>query len=213
MASQKLAAIASAGVVLLAAPIAGAVALGAARRLRAPAARLPRPGRLGATGSLLLVLLAAGVLGGLFALSRADWRVLDLGPLVALAIAAVLGAGHGIFWFRHGGGRRWRAVPGARRRRGAALVAWRRADGGRAPPRIVAGLWKAVGDGSLGLRFGTALARAFTDHDGDGFSARFGGGDCDDTPRRRLPRRRGRPRRRRRPELRGRRRQSGGGGP
>jgi hypothetical protein len=43
------------------------------------------------------------------------------------------------------------------------------------------GVWKAVGDGSLGLRFGTALARAFTDHDGDGFSARFGGGDCDDT--------------------------------
>ena len=46
-----------------------------------------------------------------FALSRADWRVLDLGPLVALALAAVLGAGHGLFWYR----------TEARRRAGAAV--------------------------------------------------------------------------------------------
>ncbi len=101
MASQKLAAIASAGIVLLASPVAGAVALGIYPTVaRAIAERLPRPGKLGATGLLLLVLLGGGVLAGIFALSRADWRVLDLGPLVALALAAVLGAGHGLFWYR-----------------------------------------------------------------------------------------------------------------
>ena len=139
---------------------------------------------MGATGLLLLVLLGAGVLAGVFALSRADWRVLDLGPLVALALAAVLGVGHGLFWYRT---KRGAAL--ARRFSQRAIAIELGAVGGgdpgagawaRALPESSA-LWKAVGDGSLGLRFGTALARALTDHDGDGFSARFGGGDCDDT--------------------------------
>jgi arylsulfatase A-like enzyme len=40
--------------------------------------------------------------------------------------------------------------------------------------------FRAIDDGSLGLRLGLRLARAATDRDGDGFSDRFGGGDCDD---------------------------------
>ena len=42
---------------------------------------------------------AAAVLAFVFALSRADWRVLDLGPLYALGAAVVLGKAHGLFWF------------------------------------------------------------------------------------------------------------------
>jgi arylsulfatase A-like enzyme len=39
----------------------------------------------------------------------------------------------------------------------------------------------AVTDGGWGLRSLLGVARRLTDHDGDGFSARFGGGDCDDS--------------------------------
>jgi choline-sulfatase len=184
MASQKLAAIASAGIVLLASPVAGAVALGIYPTVaRAIAERLPRPGKMGATGLLLLVLLAGGVLAGIFALSRADWRVLDLGPLTALALAAVLGVAHGLFWYRTKRGttlaRRFTHRATAIRLAAVAVVILSLAVGSRVPESSA--LWKAVADGSLGLRLGTTLARAFTDHDGDGFSARFGGGDCDDT--------------------------------
>ncbi len=184
MASQKLAAIASAGMVLLASPVAGAIALGLYPNVaRAIAARLPRPDRLGATGFVLLVLLGSGVLAGIGALSRADWRVLDLGPLVALAIAAAFGLGHGLFWYRTKRGaalsRRFFRRPVALELAAVAAVILALALGARVPESSA--LWKAVGDGSLGLRFGTTIARALTDHDGDGFSARFGGGDCDDT--------------------------------
>ena len=41
--------------------------------------------------------------------------------------------------------------------------------------------FEAVADHGWGLRALLATARRLTDHDGDGFSARFGGGDCDDT--------------------------------
>ncbi|HET6149542.1 MAG TPA: sulfatase-like hydrolase/transferase [Polyangia bacterium] len=180
MQSQKLAAIASAGLVLLAAPPGAAVALGAYAPARALAARVPRPGRLGSTGLLLLMLLGGGVLAGIFALSRADWRVLDLGPLGALAIAAVLGVGHGIFWSgsARGAALARRISPPAAKIAALAGVLIALALGARVPESSV--IWKAIADGSLGLRLGAALARGFTDHDGDGFSARWGGGDCDD---------------------------------
>jgi choline-sulfatase len=184
MQSQKLAAIAAAGLVVLAAPAGAAVALGLLAPMRALAARLPRPARLATTGLLLLALLGAGGLAAIFALSRADWRVLDLGPLIALVIAALLGAGHDIFWSRSARGAalaRRISPPAANIGKIAAvavtLIAL--ALGARTPE--ASGVWKSIGDGSLGLRFGTALARGFTDHDGDGFSARWGGGDCDDT--------------------------------
>jgi choline-sulfatase len=181
MQSQKLAAIASAGLVLLAAPPGAAVALGVYAPARALAARLPRPGRLGSTGLLLMALLGGGVLAGIFALSRADWRVLDLGPLGALVIAAVLGVGHGMFWngSARGAALARRISPRAIKIAGLGVVLIALALGARTPES--SGVWKAIADGSLGLRLGTALARGFTDHDGDGFSARWGGGDCDDT--------------------------------
>jgi arylsulfatase A-like enzyme len=181
MASQRLATIAAAGVVLIAAPFAAAVALGSAgvaRRL--VGAVLPRPRLLGLTGMVLVLLVIGGLLAGVLALSRADWRVLDLGPLVALGLAAALGLGHGLFWYGTIIGRRLRpVVPGAAAAllgAAAALVALsvgaRIAD---ASP-----VYPAVSSGSLGLRFALQVARRMTDRDGDGFAARFGGGDCDD---------------------------------
>jgi choline-sulfatase len=180
MASQKLATIAAAGMVALAAPPAAAIALAALPATRRLAPALPRPRLLGATGLVLLALSGAGVLAGVLALSRADWRVLDLGPLAALAAAAVLGAAHGLFWYGTASGRRLGARIPARALTAAALVVplAALALGARVPEGSPA--YQAISDGALGLRFALATARKLSDGDGDGFSARFGGGDCDD---------------------------------
>ncbi|HET6284441.1 MAG TPA: sulfatase-like hydrolase/transferase, partial [Polyangia bacterium] len=181
MASQLLATIAAAGIVALSAPLAAAVTLGLLRGARAIAgAVLPRPRALGATGLLLVVLLAAGVLAAVFALSRADWRVLDLGPLMALALAALLGLAHGIFWYVSRPGKNLaQRIPGAVIAVAAAALAVAAMMAGARIPEA-SPLYPAITTGSTGLRFGVLLARALTDRDGDGFSARFGGGDCDD---------------------------------
>jgi arylsulfatase A-like enzyme len=180
MQSQKLATIAAAGMMLIAAIPAAVVALAAVPALRRLARRLPRPAATGSTGLLLLALGAVGVLGLVFALSRADWRVLDLGPLVAAGVALVLGVGHGVFWFGTAAGRRLGTrVPTAPLKVVAVLVAVAAlVAGSRLPEGAPA--FEAAQSGSLGLRFGLSIARRLTDDDGDGFSARFGGGDCDD---------------------------------
>ncbi|MEO8214745.1 MAG: sulfatase-like hydrolase/transferase, partial [Myxococcales bacterium] len=182
MQSDKLATIAVAGLVLLSAPVAAAVAIALFRPIgRWVTPWVPRPRRTGRTGALLVVAAALGALAGAAAFSRADWRVLDLSPFLALGIAVVFGAGHGLFWYVAAGGRRLAArVPATVLSIAAmalvllALLAASRL--GEASPGI-----RAAEEGSLGLRLGLRLARAATDHDGDGFSARFGGGDCDDT--------------------------------
>ncbi len=183
MQSQKLASIASAGLAVIGALPGAAVALALLPLLRRIARALPRPRALGATGFLLVALAAGGVLAFVAALSRADWRVLDLGPLYALGLAIALGAAHAVFWFGTQAGRGIRArLPSAL---GLALPA------GIAVVALVclvvgAGLpegspaFASVDDHALGLRALVGVARRLTDHDGDGFSAKFGGGDCDD---------------------------------
>ncbi|HXU61446.1 MAG TPA: hypothetical protein VN962_07080, partial [Polyangia bacterium] len=99
MQSQKLATIAAGGLAVIGALPGAAVALAVLPLLRHLARALPRPRALGATGFLLVALSAFGVLAFVGALSRADWRVLDLGPLYALGLAVALGTGHAIFWF------------------------------------------------------------------------------------------------------------------
>jgi arylsulfatase A-like enzyme len=183
MQSQKLATIAAAGLVVIGALPGAVAAIGLLPLLRRVAHALPRPRQLGATGVLLSALLTAGVLAFIFALSRSDWRVLDLGPLYALAAALVLGKAHGFFWF-------WtRTGKGLRARLPAALglglpiaVAIAAAVGLAAGARLPEGapVFEAVADHGWGTRFLLATARRLTDHDGDGFSAP-GGGDCDDT--------------------------------
>jgi choline-sulfatase len=184
MASQKLAAIAAGGLVAIGALPGAAVAVALLPLLRRLARALPRPRALGATGLLLLALALLGALSLVAALSRADWRVLDLGPLYAVATALALGVGHGIFWFGSRVGRTLRARLPATVGRGLPFAIALAAIGGlaagaRLPETSPA--FAAISDRGWGLPLLLATARRLTDQDGDGFSARFGGGDCDDT--------------------------------
>lgn len=183
MQSQRLAAIASAGMAVIGALPGAAVALALVPLARRIARALPRPRALGATGFLLIALAAGGVLAFVAALSRADWRVLDLGPLYALGLAVALGAGHALFWFGTRAGRALRgklpAALGLALPAGIALVAIVCLVVGAGLPEG-SPAFASVDDHALGLRTLVGAARRLTDHDGDGFSARFGGGDCDD---------------------------------
>ena len=184
MQSQKLATIAAGGLVAIGAVPAALAAIAALPLLRRIARAFPRPRALGATGVLLITLGVATVLALVAALSRADWRVLDLGPLYALAVAIVLGVGHGLFWFGSRAGRglgaRLPARLGSAMSFAIAIVAFAcLMIGGRLPEGSPG--FAAATDGSWGMRLLLGAARRATDHDGDGYSARFGGGDCDDT--------------------------------
>jgi arylsulfatase A-like enzyme len=183
MSSQKLATIAAGGLVAVGALPAAIAAIAALPLLRYVARLIPRPRGLGATGVLLLALAAAAGLAFIAALSRADWRVLNLGPLYTLVVATVLGAAHGLFWFALPAGRALRArLPAAVGAGLTAVVAGAAVIGLVASARMPEGapVFGAVSDGSWGLRFLLNVARRATDVDRDGFSARFGGGDCDD---------------------------------
>jgi choline-sulfatase len=183
MQSQQLATIASAGLVAIGALPGALAAIAALPLLRRIAHALPRPRALGATGVLLITLAVAAALAFVAALSRADWRVLDLGPVYALVVALVLGVGHGLFWFGSAAGRGLRARLPARL--GSALsfalavVTFACLIIGARLPEGSPG-FAAAAEGSWGLRLLLGAARRATDSDGDGFSARFGGGDCDD---------------------------------
>jgi arylsulfatase A-like enzyme len=184
MQSQKLATIAAGGLVAIGALPGALVAIATLPLLRRIAHALPRPRALGATGVLLITIGVVAVLGFVAALSRADWRVLDLGPLYALALAVVLGVGHGLFWFGSATGRALRTRFPARLTSALsfaiAIVAFACLMIGARLPEGSPG-FAAATDGSWGMRFLLGIARRATDGDGDGFSARFGGGDCDDT--------------------------------
>jgi choline-sulfatase len=180
MHSKALATIATAGVAMLAVAPAVIVALAFRRLALAIADHLPALGGAGKTGLVLLALLALGAVAGVLALSRADWRVLDLGPLQALGVAAVMGTAHGLFWHRRGRARRLLGTgPVTGIRVVLALVVLALLPiAARAPEGSPT--YAAVEDKALGLRALVGIARRATDGDGDGHSARFGGGDCDD---------------------------------
>ena len=181
MQSDKLATIAAAGLVLLAAVPGAALSiavLGPLGRWITP--RLPRPRATGTTGALLLAGLAAGVLGVIAAFSRADWRVLDLSPFASLALAAVAGTAHGIFWYRTSAGKKLAPRVPAVALSCAVVLVVVIAFGAGARLSDASPAFRAIEQGALGLRLGLRVARAASDRDGDGFSAAFGGGDCDD---------------------------------
>jgi hypothetical protein len=181
MASRKLAVIATAGLTLAFFPVAALAGLACARLVTRHVRHLPAPRGLGATGLLLVALAATGVLAFVAALSRADWRVLDLGPLWSALAALLLATGHGIFWYATVPGRRLRArLPTRGLRAGVAaavivLLALSSQIGETSPS------YAAITDASWGLRLALKLARHLTDRDHDGYSALFGGGDCDDS--------------------------------
>jgi hypothetical protein len=180
MASRKLAVIATAGLVAALCPLAALVGLACARLISRHVQRLPHPRRLGSTGMLLVGLALAGILAFALALTRADWRVLDLGPLKACVAAVVLAAGHGIFWYGVPAGPRLRArLPGRALSIGAAVaVVFSLFVGSRVPDGSPS--YAAINDASWGLRFAVKQARQVADRDHDGYSALFGGGDCNE---------------------------------
>lgn len=181
MSSHTLATIASAGmafVLLLPSSVLFLASWESAARL---ALRfLPRPTKLGRTGLVVLALIGLGLLAFVAALSRADWRVLDLGPFASLAVALACGLGHGWFWYRSTAGQRWSTKLPRRIVRPAmtALAILALAVGSRIHETSPS--YAAIQDGGLGIKFALKVARKLTDHDGDGYSALFGGGDCDD---------------------------------
>jgi arylsulfatase A-like enzyme len=184
MQSQKLATIAAGGLAAIGALPGALAAIAALPVLRRMAHALPRPRALGATGVLLITIGFVAVLAFIVALSRADWRVLDLGPFYALAVALALGAGHGLFWFGSETGRGLRkrlpARLGSALSFAIAVVTFACLIVGARLPEGAPG-FAAASEESWGMRLLLGAARRATDHDGDGFSARFGGGDCDDT--------------------------------
>jgi arylsulfatase A-like enzyme len=182
MNSRTLATIASAGLALVCVVPAALVLLATWQVAGRLAQRfLPRPPRLGRTGLCALLLAGAGLLAFVAALSRADWRVLDLGPFASAAVALVLGVAHGLFWHRSAIGKRLLQKSPTRiiRPAIALLVIVLLVAGSRI--RETSPTYAAIGEGALGLKFALKLARKATDRDGDGYSALFGGGDCDDT--------------------------------
>jgi arylsulfatase A-like enzyme len=182
MNSRTLATIATAGLAIVVAFPAVLVVLATWKRVARVAERLlPRPAKLGRTGLVSLGTAGLGVLAFVAALSRADWRVLDLGPMGAFAIALVLGVAHGLFWHRSAVGTRLLQKIPTRivRISVAALVLVLLLTGSRI--RETSSTYAAIGEGGLGLKFALKVARKATDRDGDGYSALFGGGDCDDS--------------------------------
>jgi arylsulfatase A-like enzyme len=183
MHSRTLATIATFGAGLVAVVPAAVVALAVLRPALRLVGRLPRPPRLGRLGLVVLLLALLAVGGGVLALSQADWRVLDLGPVKAAGLALVLGVAHFVFWYARA------KPPGFPGRRGGlavravvtALVLGLLAAASGVPEASAA--FPALEDGSLGMRMVLGVARKIADRDGDGYSAAFGGGDCDDRRR------------------------------
>jgi len=183
MNSQALAAIASAGLAII---FAGPAVLTLLATWR-PCARLaqrfvPRRPRLPRAAVVLVALAVLGLLALVAALSRADWRVLDLGPLWSGGLALGLGIAHGWFWNVSAAGQRsahrlprawlrWTVLTGAV---GIILAA-------SSGIKETSPTYAAISEGGLGIKFALKLARHATDRDGDGYSALFGGGDCDDS--------------------------------
>jgi len=143
--------------------------------IRAPLGLVPRLGARTLTVALALVVCVA--LGAVMVLASMDWRVLRLGPWLALlllagatALVARLAAGRGGPW-------RWPLGLGA-----ALLVAVGGASvapvAGRSAPAVTA----AGQGGAMLLPLLVRTARSLRDGDGDGHAALgwFGGGDCDD---------------------------------
>ena len=148
---------------------------------------LPRPRALGATG-VLLITLAVGRRCSAFVVGAVARRLAGARPRSALRArrrASCSASAHGLFWFGSATGRALRArLParlGSALSFAIAIVAFAVPDHRRAPARGRARRSppRPTARGACALLLGAA--RRATDHDGDGFSARFGGGDCDDT--------------------------------
>jgi arylsulfatase A-like enzyme len=140
---------------------------------------LPPPRVLVLLG-LILAIVALALVG---AVASVEWRVIDFGPPLAIALFFGLQAAHALVWYRGRGARLRERVRPAMRSLfvgSAAAVAllslavtWLRFGD---EPRSLA----LVGEETMGAKVLLRAARKLADHDGDGYAGRLGGGDCDD---------------------------------
>jgi arylsulfatase A-like enzyme len=136
---------------------------------RAP---LPRP------LALVLLALGAGFASAVLVLGSMDWRIIDFGPWIGLCLGLGSSLGFALLVYTTSAGARLRGrVPDAVTPAGVLVVvvalAWSWAALG--PPAT-----DAMASHGLGARALLGVARALTDRDHDGYSAHFGGGDCND---------------------------------
>jgi arylsulfatase A-like enzyme len=182
MASGKLAALAAGGIAAALLLPTGLTLLATRPLFNRVADRwIPRAKLIGRSGFLALLQVGAAVLLFIAALSRSDWRVLDLGPLWALGLAVLFAFGHGMFWYASKLGQRLHLKLSSRLFRIGipVLVLSCLVLGSRLPENT--SIFASLPEAGLGLKFGVKIARSLSDGDGDGFSTRFGGFDCDDT--------------------------------
>ncbi len=131
---------------------------------------LPHSTRL--TASVLFCALVLVVAAPMVAIASVDWRIIDFGPFEILGLFVVF---------------QLLVVIGARRRLHSLAIAavvllcgfgsliWTWCAFGHEPRSL-----QLIAEESRGAKILLRVARNFSDHDHDGFSARFGGGDCND---------------------------------
>jgi arylsulfatase A-like enzyme len=158
-------------------PILAAAALPFFRITRRVAPVIPRPGGIPATVVLLVLGLAGALaIAGLYIFTKLDWRALRLGSLISLAALPVLTILLAAFTSRLANQRPAplgiAALVGAVVAIALPFVALRGAPSEEVSRAVIDQSW-------IGGR-GIALLRGFSDADGDGESAFFGGPDCDD---------------------------------
>jgi arylsulfatase A-like enzyme len=165
MANKRNGALTTALVAAFAVPLAALVAFPLSRAARLAVGILPRPRALVLLGAIASVI----ALGAIVAVRSVDWRIIDFGPMEALAIFVGATVAAAIADARL---RRF-ALPTAAVAALALTVTW---FGFGSNARAVA----LIGEESMGGKLLLRSARRLADHDRDGFAARLGGGDCND---------------------------------
>ena len=165
---------------VVALPVAAAAALPIYRLTRRAAGAVPRTRRIPAALVLVATIALAGLGGAvMIALTRLDWRALDLPLYRTIALyGAAMSLWVGLFYGLAPTLRRRVRRRGAIALAAAAAAAVAALLALRAQPAPAAVL--RVANHTGGARILLSAARALSDADGDGYSALLGGPDCDD---------------------------------
>ena len=163
-------------------PVFAALVIPVYRVTRPLAGVVPAIGPLSRVVTLLVGAIVAGTAAGLFIVfKKLDYQVLNLGQYVAPAMVLVLAAVFGLVAYGPLSRVRERIAVRGFIAAGAAIVALGLALVGLRSPSDATRL--AVTERSYIGPLVIPALRGFFDADGDGFSAFFGGDDCDDTRR------------------------------